>query len=462
MSTQTTDQSPGALHEHVTLTVNGKELTGRRGQSVAGVLWGSGRRIFTRSAKYHRPRGYTCGTGACGNCVLTLDGSPGTLSCQTLAEDGQSVRHRDGWPSTNLDMMRVFDLAKPLLPAGFQFRLFRRQPRLSALAGQIMSMIAGGGRMPDAEAIARSTVQQVRRHAPEVFIAGGGLSGLTAALAAAEQGRTVVVADAAYSGGRSALRTEPCTDGGAVLDAAHETWTALYSSARKHPSILLLRGQIIGLLDGVVPVVDGQIRHEVQVENLVIATGSYEVPELFENNDRPGVMLADGALRLAETEGVLPGSRIVVVTGTDRGHQVADRLRAAGCTVTAVVDSRSAAEAAATAGAIASGTVWSARPRRVQGWGRVRALTITELDGGQRIPADTVVVAGDRRPADELRLQVAYQDYGSHDHVLTDDVSVTALTVGTATGVDVYDLAKIRETVETWAAALGTSARDPR
>jgi sarcosine oxidase subunit alpha len=47
----------------------------------------------------------------------------------------------------------------------------------------------------------------------------------------------------------------------------------------------------------------------------VVATGCIERPLLFENNERPGVMQIECALRLARTWGILPGSEAVSASG---------------------------------------------------------------------------------------------------------------------------------------------------
>ena len=45
----------------------GKELQGFAGDTVGSALYGAGRRVFSRSFKYHRPRGLLCCSGSCPN-----------------------------------------------------------------------------------------------------------------------------------------------------------------------------------------------------------------------------------------------------------------------------------------------------------------------------------------------------------------------------------------------------------
>jgi sarcosine oxidase subunit alpha len=60
----------------------------------------------------------------------------------------------------------------------------------------------------------------------------------------------------------------------------------------------------------------------------VVATGAYETPLLFGNNDLPGVMLSSAALRLLCIHGIRPGNRAVVVG--ERTAELAETLRQGG------------------------------------------------------------------------------------------------------------------------------------
>eukprot|EP01031_Cornospumella_fuschlensis_P001486 gene1486-1857_t len=72
----------------------------------------------------------------------------------------------------------------------------------------------------------------------------------------------------------------------------------------------------------------------------ILAAGATERPIAFENNDRPGIMLA-GALRAyANRWGVAAGDRVAVFTNNDDGLQTARDLQAKGVDVAAVIDSR--------------------------------------------------------------------------------------------------------------------------
>ena len=79
---------------------------------------------------------------------------------------------------------------------------------------------------------------------------------------------------------------------------------------------------------------------KLRAKRIVIATGSYEEPLIFERNDLPGVMLSTGARRLARLYGVKPGETAVLAISNDHGYGAALDLLDAGVRVAAIVDVR--------------------------------------------------------------------------------------------------------------------------
>ncbi|MBO1900971.1 FAD-dependent oxidoreductase [Leucobacter weissii] len=350
---------------------------------------------------------------------------PATTSCTAPVRGGEQVRREQGLPAASFDLLRAADLMRPMLRAGFQFRLFARQPRLSKIAGRLLAVLAGGGRRPSAEAAQRAVVARVETAQPRLLVIGGGVSGLTAALAAADAGTEVTLVDQEMIGGRGRVRTEAVVDERGAERSPGELVDELLRAARAHARIHLLQGLALGWIDGLVPVVDerSRTRFELRPDALVLATGGYEVPLMVPGHDLPGVMLADGALRLADIELVRPGRRAVVVADA-RGEAVAERLRRRGVTVAAIVP--------------------SAQLRRVTGWSRATGVRTT--GSPSRIRADLVCVAGPRRPAEELLLHLAYAESGSHELVRSDrpDPGARVAVVGSATGEVSYSLADVR------------------
>ena len=69
----------------------GKPMAGLQGDTVATALYANGVRIFSRSLKYHRPRGLYCLDGECSNTLMTVDGVPNIRTENTPAVNGMRV-----------------------------------------------------------------------------------------------------------------------------------------------------------------------------------------------------------------------------------------------------------------------------------------------------------------------------------------------------------------------------------
>lgn len=81
--------------EQVSILVNGKEITGYLGESVATVLLSQ--EIYAmRTTVEGQPRGIFCGMGVCFDCLVVVDGEPNTRACMTWIKDGMDVRTQTG------------------------------------------------------------------------------------------------------------------------------------------------------------------------------------------------------------------------------------------------------------------------------------------------------------------------------------------------------------------------------
>lgn len=401
------------MSRQATFTFEGREIPARPGQSIGAALLAADVRILSRSIKYRRPRGYTCGWEACGNCALTVDGLPSVPACTAAVRGGEVVCRDRGWPSAGLDLLRVTDLFARFLAAGFQFRLFPRHPWLAHRAEAVMAWFAGAVRLPATDMTAERRAAPVTDE-PDVLVVGGGLSGCAAAVAAADAGARVALACRDDLGGRSQARIHPVADGRTARAAAADLATRVAG----HPGVTVLRGTALGWFEGgVVPVVTSAGLVECRPAHLVVATGSYDVPALVPGSDKPGVILADGVSRLLAMDRVRPGTQAIVLTDSARGYWLARQLRESGVRVLAVADRReNPGDDAAVAGSHAQVLV-CADVERVTGLRRVRRVRVATPRGRRAFPADLLCVALTERPADELALQWRYAQAGSTDAV---------------------------------------------
>ncbi|GLY15348.1 (2Fe-2S)-binding protein [Kineosporia rhizophila] len=75
----------------LSITLDGEPVSGLQGQTIAGVLMGSGRLSWRRSPRTGRPRGVFCGIGVCFDCLVTVNDVPDVRACQRRAGEGDVV-----------------------------------------------------------------------------------------------------------------------------------------------------------------------------------------------------------------------------------------------------------------------------------------------------------------------------------------------------------------------------------
>ncbi len=81
---------------------------------------------------------------------------------------------------------------------------------------------------------------------------------------------------------------------------------------------------------------------KIRARAVIAATGAFERPLVFPDNDRPGVMLAGAAEKYGRAYGVACGRRAVIAAACDSAYAIAAGLRAAGVEIAALIDPREA------------------------------------------------------------------------------------------------------------------------
>lgn len=394
----------------VTFLRDGRKIRARPDQTVGGALYAHGDRTFSRSLKYHRPRGWACGTGDCNNCMMRVDGMPNVKVCQTPVREGMVVEGQNAWPSVRRDIFRGADLTfrKEL----DHHRWFVRPHFLYGLFGRVIRAFAGWGRLPETEP--EAPAQEVLR--PDVAVVGGGPAGLAAARAAAEAGATVLLLErSARLGGQAAHLARPVPD--PEFDGPAEDRPAVpmadlvarWSRAVTDDAAVDVRTDTAlgaAYRNGLCIAQSTDTLTLFRPKALVAATGTYAEQALFPNNDLPGVMDASACAALLHREGVAPGRRAVVYGAGAHGLHIARDLHDAGIEVACV-----AAPGPYPVGpeedviALESdGVPVETRTTLVKahGFGRVKAVTVHGRKGKKRIRCDLVVVAVGRKTAPEL------------------------------------------------------------
>ena len=393
----------------VEFTFDGRPVQAYEGDTVGSALHASGVRILSRSFKYHRPRGLLCVSGRCPNCLVTVDGVPNVRACTEPVSPGARVTHQNAWPSLGLDVLSLLDRLDRLMPVGFYYKTFHRPKLLWNLAQPFIRKVAGLGRI-DVHAPGEPGFLHQNLHT-DVAVVGGGAAGMSAAISAAKDGaRVTLIDDAPVLGGHLRFsapvhRPDDVTGYEAGVDLARQvssldSITVLSSST----AFGLYEDNLLGILAPSKLV-------KIRAQSVVVATGVIEQPLLFDANDRPGVMLAEGARRLARLYGVKPGDRAVVATVNDEGYSAALELHDVGVSIAALVDSRPEPGRDATVDSVRDAGIpilMAHAVTRAVGRRQVKAAVVERIEDGvptggeRRIACDLICTSGTLEPADAL------------------------------------------------------------
>jgi sarcosine oxidase, subunit alpha len=333
-------------------TFNGRRFTGCAGDTLASALLANGVRLVGRSFKLHRPRGIFSAGPEEPNALITVgDGTYREVNVRATEiplYNGLIAWSQNCWPTVGFDMAGAIGLFARLLPAGFYHKTFK-WPRWGWYEGLVRN-IAGLGRLngtsdPDRYA--------TRFYHCDVLIVGAGPAGLAAARAAAAQNQDVVLIDSGNTLGGSLLAERVDVEGVSAQRWAAERQRELSAMPRV---LLLPRTMALGYYDanlvtaverindvrGPLPESAGprQRLWKIRAGRVVLATGAIERPLIFQNNDRPGVMLASAVRTYVRRYAVGPGSRAVVYTNNDSAYETAFALHDAGIKIAAIVDVR--------------------------------------------------------------------------------------------------------------------------
>jgi len=322
-----------------------KKLKGLSGDTVATALYASGIRIFGRSLKYHRPRGLYSLDGESSNTCMQVNGIPNVCAETTLLADGMEVKAQNVAGSPETDLKGFMDKLDWAMPAGFYYRTLHKPARIWPIALKQVRKAAGLGKI-SAEFQMLGKYGEIYPKA-DVCVIGGGPAGMSAALAAAENGlRVILLETRPWLGGFFDYRTAQNGAGLSLSQSVRQAAEQLEQNANvriftQTPVVGVYNNNLVTAFQKGCETDYFDERYlEIRATSVVVATGCSERPLLFENNERPGVMQIGCAHRLAQTYGLLPGKQAVFSIGHDLGLEAALDLFDLGLEVLCVADIR--------------------------------------------------------------------------------------------------------------------------
>jgi sarcosine oxidase subunit alpha len=398
--------------QEIQFNFNGKPYTGLVGDTLCSALLANGVHMIGRSWKYHRPRGVMSAGAEEPNAIFQLERGRRTIpnargtQVELYADlDASSV---NCWPSLDFDLLSINSKFSRMMPAGFYYKTFMWPKSMWMKYEHFIRKASGLGEAPREKDPDR--YEHTHQHC-DVLVVGGGVAGLTAALAAGRAGARVIIADEQSEPGGMTLASKAQIDG---IDAVQWIENAV-AELQDMPEVTLLpRSTVFGYHDYNFLTINQRLS-DVRARQVVLATGAAERPLTFANNDRPGILLAGAVSTYANRYAVKPGSRAVIYTNNDSAYQTALDLKAAGVEVVTVVDARtdSASELANTVRSAEIQVINHSVVVDTAGHNRLRSVQVMRLsaDGStvsgnaNSLACDLLAVSGGWSPVVHLNAQ---------------------------------------------------------
>jgi sarcosine oxidase, subunit alpha len=317
-------------------TWNGEAYPAYEGDTIVSALAACGERVFSRSFKYHRPRGLLTASFLDPGCMVQVGDEPNVRGAHRRVEPGMVVSPQNVWPSLRFDVKSANGAFGRFLSAGFYYKTFIKPRRLWPAYRRVLRRFSAGGVV---SADSPHGYFDKRYAHPDVLVAGGGPAGMAAAVAAAEAGARVLLVEEEYElGGHLRWGNR----------AELEVLRGLRDEVARAPGIEVMTNSVAnGRYDGNwVAVLQRNLGHveerlvKARAKTLVVAPGLVERPYVFEGNDTPGVILSTAARRMINLHAVKPGERAVVFSANAEGDAAAEDLAHAGVEVARIVDAR--------------------------------------------------------------------------------------------------------------------------
>ncbi len=407
----------------VRFTFDGEIYTALEGDTLASALLANGVHLMGRSFKYHRPRGVLGAGSEEPNALMDISRDsarrqPNVRATVQEVFDGMRARSQNRWPSLAFDVGAVNDMLSPMFAAGFYYKTFM-WPKAAwrKLYEPFIRGAAGLGVAPDEP---DPDHYSGRYEHVDVLVIGAGAAGLSAALAAALSGASVLLCDEqAGTGGALRYDAGVTIDGENGYDWAQRTTAKLAAMENVRvltrttafgyyaQNFVALCERVTDHLAAPEPDLPRERLWQVRARKVILATGAIERHMVFADNDRPGIMLASAARAYLNHYGVAVGSKVGVYTANDSAYAAAFDLARAGVSVPAIVDMRDAPgegllSTAADLGVdvMTASAVVGAKGRR-----RISSMTVEGARGKTQIPVDALITSAGWTPAVHLYSQ---------------------------------------------------------
>ena len=342
--------------KEISFTFDGKKYYGYEGDTLASALLSNGLSLIGRSFKYHRPRGIISAGCEEPNGIVQLElnefTEPNRRATEVILYDGLIAKSQNRWPSLKFDFGAINDFLSSFFPAGFYYKTFMWPAKFWKTYEYFIRHAAGLGNSPKKDDPHK--YEHYHYHC-DILVVGSGVSGLYAAKIAEAKNLKVLIVEQEVETGGSILSSNEFDNkinGQSQIEWKNKILNELKKSkkikivtsttlfAYMHYNYLLAIQDIEPNLGINKKNSIRQIIWKIRAKKVILATGSIERPLSFNNNDRPGIMLAGSVRKYLNNYGVKIGSKIVIFTNNDSAYQTAIDYYHHNINVTAIVDLR--------------------------------------------------------------------------------------------------------------------------
>ena len=181
----------------VNFTFDGRSYRGFAGDTLASALLANNVHLVGRSFKYHRPRGIMAAGSEEPNALIRLGkgayAEPNLRATQIEIFEGLYAESQNRTPSLKFDIGAINSVLDRFFPAGFYYKTFMWPASMWMRYEHVIRHAAGLGKVADDH---NDPDRYEKNHAHcDILVAGGGATGLMAALQAAKSGARVILAD---------------------------------------------------------------------------------------------------------------------------------------------------------------------------------------------------------------------------------------------------------------------------
>ena len=346
----------------ISFKFNGQKLFGFKGDTLASALLSNDIHLVGRSFKYHRPRGImTCGSEE-PNAIVQVGNDPSLTEPNVRATEielyeGLEAFSQNCWPSVKFDIGGINNLLSPLLPAGFYYKTFMWPSSFWKKYEYFIRHSAGLGKAPTEPD--KDLYDHQFAHC-DVLVVGGGISGILAAKLSAEKGlNTILIDDKNFLGGSTIYQDNNCFK---INDLNSNNWLSKeIESLKNYPNLILKKRTTLAAFHGynyllarenltdhlTISEKKNKIRQrlwKIRAKKVILASGSIERPLIFNNNDRPGIILSSSIKKYIDYYGVKTGKNVSLFTNNDSAYETAASLVKSGVDLNAIIDIRENSE----------------------------------------------------------------------------------------------------------------------